>query len=157
MLKFIGKIIKILLVLGVLIAIGAFYAGTQWNTTDDDDAVKSLDSETAPTAEAGSGKTSPKTELPASDRAKAVLFELRIRKKTAERRLKETESQIARLEARNADAERIRNARETAESLNREIKNCDDAIAVAQAKAKQFREEENRSRENEAGKLLEKI
>lgn len=157
MLKFIGNALKTFLVLILLALLGAFYAGTRWNASDDNAPENSPAAENTETEESPPVAAPEKLNLSASSRAEAVLFELRVRKKTAERRLKETESKISRLETQNADIEQIREVREVAESFKRELKNCDDAIAVAQAELKRIRADEARSRENEPRKILEKI
>lgn len=149
----------------VLVAIGlAFYAGTRFAEKDSagvpesvpEAAVESVPA-VVPAAETPARPAPPAAKLPPSERAKNVIFELSLRKKTAQRHMQDTEKRIAELRAQNADEGLISELRERAESLRREIANCDVALEEAKRALENAKRAEARERENAPRKLLENL
>lgn len=149
----------------VLVAIGlAFYAGTRFAEKDSagvpesvpEAAVESVPA-VVPAAETPARPEPTAAKLPPSERAKNVIFELSLRKKTAQRHVQDTEKRIAELRAQNADEGLISELRERAESLRREIANCDAALEQAKRALENARRAEARERENAPRKLLENL
>ena len=159
----------------VLVAIGlAFYAGTRFAEKDSADApeavpvaasesVPAVASESVPAVASVPAVETPArpeptaAKLPPSERAKNVIFELSLRKKTAQRHVQDTEKRIAELRAQNADEGLISELRERVESLRREIANCDAALEQAKRALENARRAEARERENAPRKLLENL
>lgn len=149
----------------VLVAIGlAFYAGTRFAEKDSagvpesvpEAAVESVPA-VVPAAETPARPEPTAAKLPPSERAKNVIFELSLRKKTAQRHVQDTEKRIAELRAQNADEGLISELRERVESLRREIANCDAALEQAKRALENARRAEARERENAPRKLLENL
>ena len=151
----------------VLVAIGlAFYAGTRFAEKDSAEAPEAVPvaaSESVPAVAPVPAVETPArpeptaAKLPPSERAKNVIFELSLRKKTAQRHVQDTEKRIAELRAQNADEGLISELRERAESLRREIANCDAALEQAKRALENARRAEARERENAPRKLLENL
>lgn len=151
----------------VLVAIGlAFYAGTRFAekySADAPEAVPVAASESVPAVASVPAVETPArpeptaAKLPPSERAKNVIFELSLRKKTAQRHVQDTEKRIAELRAQNADEGLISELRERVESLRREIANCDAALEQAKRALENARRAEARERENAPRKLLENL
>lgn len=149
----------------VLVAIGlAFYAGTRFAEKDSagvpesvpEAAVESVPA-VVPAVETPARPEPAAAKLPPSERAKNVIFELSLRKKTAQRHVQDTEKRIADLRAQNADEGLISELRERVESLRREIANCDAALEQAKRALENARRAEARERENAPRKLLENL
>ncbi len=151
----------------VLVAIGlAFYAGTRFAKKDSagvPESVPAAASESVPAVSPVPAVETPArpeptaAKLPPSERAKNVIFELSLRKKTAQRHVQDTEKRIAELRAQNADEGLISELRERVESLRREIANCDAALEQAKRALENARRAEARERENAPRKLLENL
>lgn len=151
----------------VLVAIGlAFYAGTRFAEKDSAEAPEAVPvaaSESVPAVapvpavETPARPAPPAAKLPPSERAKNVIFELSLRKKTAQRHMQDTEKRIAELRAQNADEGLCSELRERAESLRREIANCDVALEEAKRALENAKRAEARERENAPRKLLENL
>lgn len=160
------KFLKTLLtwtVAGILIlAAGAFYLGMRWSEKLNECGDEPAKAVPPPTeTQVLAKKETPELARPqkktSSDvQARAVLFELLAKKKTAERRLKNARTELTRLENAGVSEERLESAREAIASLEREIKNCEDAIAVAKATSAERRDQVNRERED-ANKILKKL
>lgn len=148
------KLIKTLFILAFLVFLAGvaavFYFGyrlgdSTQNAENDVPAAGVAEEAEKPAAEPKPAKKRVSTP---ETRAKAVLFELRTKKKTAERRLKLAREELARLEKDKADGQKIADMRERVASFEREIKNCDTAIESANAALKNAREEAARERES---------
>ncbi|MGN0834405.1 MAG: hypothetical protein ACI4QA_01055 [Candidatus Spyradosoma sp.] len=169
--KFVAGAFKLLLALAV-VALGlAFYAGMRFAEKDSAGAPEAAPEPVpvaaapesvpavapAPANAVPAAPAAPAAKLPPSERAKNVIFELSLRKKTAQRHVQETEKRIAELRAQNADEGLISELRERAESLRREIANCDAALEQAKRALENARRAEARERENAPHKLLENL
>lgn len=171
--KCVAGVFKFLILLAV-VAIGlAFYAGMRFAEKDSADAPEaspasaavpedlpaaaSVPANETPIASRPAQSAAPAAKLPASERALNVIFELTLRKKTALRHVQETEKRIAELSALNTGDAQIAELRERAESLRREIANCDAALEQAKRALETAKRTEARERENEPRKLLENL
>lgn len=149
------KLVKTLFFLAVLIVLAGvaavFYFGYRLGDSatngEGDVPAEELVAEEIETPVAQSGAAKKRASKPET-RAKAVLFELRTKKKTAERRLKIAREELTRLEKEKADGEKIAEMRERVASFEREIKNCETAIATANAALKDAKAEKRRGNAN---------
>lgn len=162
------KLIKTLFVLAVLVFLAGiaavFYFGyrlgdSTQNTENDVPAeTPEIEVDAGGNAENVVGKpaAAKKPSATPEARAKAVLFELRVKKKTAQRQLKAAGEELTKLEKSKADGEKIAEVRERIASFEREIKNCDAAIEQANAALKNAKAEAARERES-ADAILRKL
>lgn len=162
MIKSFFKLIKTLFILAFLVFLAGIAAvfyfgyrlGDSTQNAESDVPAESVADEVEKTdAEPNSSKKRVSTP---ETRAKAVLFELRTKKKTAERRLKLAREELVRLEKDKADGQKIADMRERIASFEREIKNCDTAIESAKTALKEAKAEVARERES-ADAVLRKL